>query len=246
MTSSTSITPYPQRRGATLACGFETAAICGESLSRLRSPDVGCTLAPHIKCPRDAINVRGRSIESFHSRRAGNPSRAPSGSFLVRATLPEPPTKAETMTTIPPELPNALDEFPLDARTRRSLANAGITTLDALEQALLSEHPIRGIGPRGLEEIDRALDRTFEAIESEQSRAAAVSTILAERNRLAEALMATVDLLVEKDRQLNGPNLRKASAALMRGRYRPPTRHCRFSLRNSRTPMPEAMPDARR
>jgi hypothetical protein len=41
--------------------------------------------------PRRA-NVRGRGTESFHSRRARNPSRADSGSFLVRATLSEPPT----------------------------------------------------------------------------------------------------------------------------------------------------------
>jgi hypothetical protein len=127
------------------------------------------------------------------------------------------------MTTTMPELPDlSLDELPFDVRTRRSLANAGITTLDALEHALSSDPPILGIGPRGLEEIDRALDHLEGAIEVEQSRVAAVDTILAEHGRLAEALMATVNLcfLVEDgrmgDQQIKRPNLRKATADLMR------------------------------
>lgn len=119
-----------------------------------------------------------------------------------------------TQTLESPDYP--IDHMPVSARTRRTLDRAGITTMGALEQALLADDAIPGVGPKSLDDIDQALDKMDGTAEAEKSRVAAVRTILAEHDRLAEALMATVDLLVENPR-LNGPNLRKASAAMMRG-----------------------------
>jgi hypothetical protein len=96
----------------------------------------------------------------------------------------------------------------------------------------LSDRPIRGVGPRGLDQIDRALDHLEGTIEVEKSRVAAVGAILAEHGRLTDALMATVDLcfLVEDGgmgaQQLNRPNLRKATADLMESRIGPPLPRC--------------------
>ena len=63
MTSSTSITPYPQRRGATLACGFETAqfaanrsAGCAPPTSGVRSREVSAPC-----CLTDGGQARGRA-----------------------------------------------------------------------------------------------------------------------------------------------------------------------------------------
>lgn len=115
------------------------------------------------------------------------------------------------------ELPDPpIDELPVSARTRRTLDRAGITTMGGLEQAMLGDDAIPGMGPKSLDDIDHALDK----MEAENARCVAVGQLLAEHNRLANLLMLALDLafLVEDGgtEKLNRPLIRGKTASQLR------------------------------
>jgi hypothetical protein len=111
----------------------------------------------------------------------------------------------------------SIEEMGLNARTRGALNRLGITTLDELEKALLSEQGLPGLGPKAGEDIDRALDKMEADTEAERQRVTAVEAIFRARDELADLLMTMTDLAIaEGGRKLNGPVIRKGTADMLR------------------------------
>jgi hypothetical protein len=131
------------------------------------------------------------------------------------------------MTTATPELPDfPLEELTFNPRTQRALAAAGIRTADDLEKAL-SADGIPGVGPKGLDEIEHAIEQAFD---SEESRADAAAVILRAHGRLSELIMMTTDLAVgisngadvglKEGHAIEGSNMRAAAGRTLRESFR--------------------------
>jgi hypothetical protein len=120
----------------------------------------------------------------------------------------------------------SLEEMGLNARTRGALKKLEVTTLDGLEKALLSDQGLPGLGPKAAEDIDRALDALDADAAANRRRTEAVAAIFRAHDELANLLMLMTDMAIDlsagkdcglaKDRQLNGPTLRKETADMLR------------------------------
>jgi hypothetical protein len=109
----------------------------------------------------------------------------------------------------------SIEEMGLNARTRGALKKVGVTTLDGLEKALLGDQELPGLGPKAVDDIDRALD----ALEADGHRRTAVAAILGAHDELANLLMLMTDMAIDgaqEGRKLNGPAVRGCVADMLR------------------------------
>jgi hypothetical protein len=110
----------------------------------------------------------------------------------------------------------SIEEMGLNARTRGALKKVGVTTLDGLQKALLGDRELPGLGPKAVEDIDRALDVIEADTEADRHRREAVAAILGAQAELANLLMLMTDMAIDGGRKLNGPAVRGRTADMLR------------------------------